>query len=78
LTCGRLTEILSRVARTVGDQSQMALEGESSQHALAISELLLHIKDVDDQLLQQFQKAAELWNSEASAAEYWLYMLEHK
>ncbi len=62
----------------MGDQSQMALEGESSQHALAISELLLLIKDVDDQLLQQFQKAAELWNSEASAAEYWLYMLEHK
>jgi len=78
LTCGRLIGILSRVARTIADQSHMALKSKSSKHALVISELLLHIKDVDDQLLQQFQKAAERWNSGVSAVEYWLYILEHK
>ena len=49
-----------------------------SEHALVVSGLLLHIKDTDDQSLQMLQTAAERWVTEASAAEYWLYMLEPK
>ena len=56
----------------------MALTIKSSEHALVVSELLLNIKDVDDHLLQKLQTAAECWDTEGPAAEYWLYMLEPK
>jgi len=69
---------LSRLARTTADLTLMALKIKPSEHALVVSEILLHIKDIDDQLLQKLQTAAERWDTEAPAAEYWLYMLEPK
>lgn len=56
----------------------MVLKIKPSEHALVVSELLLHNKDIDDQLLQKMQTVAERWDTKGPAAEYWLYMLEPK
>lgn len=78
-TCGRLGS-QPRLARTSADLKLMALKIKPSEHALVVSELLLHIKDIDDQSLQKLQTAAQRWDTEASTAEYtyWLYMLDLK
>ncbi len=78
MTCRSLLGSLSRLARTIADLTLMALKIKPSEHALVVSDLLLHIKDIDDQLLHKLQTAAERWDTEGPAAEYWLYMLEPK
>lgn len=51
---------------------------KSSEHALAISELLLHDNGVGSQVLEELATAAKGWDEEASGPQYWIYMLNHR
>ena len=53
-------------------------KSKPSEHALAISELLLHDSGVGSQLLEKLVTAAKGWGEEASGAQYWLYLLDHR
>ena len=55
-----------------------AQSDKHSEHALITCDMLLHVNEIDEQTLNKLEAAAKGWNTEASGAEYWLYMLDHR
>ena len=56
-----------------------AQSDKHSEHALITCDmLLLHVHEIDDETLDKLETAAKGWNTEASGAEYRLYVLDHR